>query len=54
MMALVLTTATGCVKVVKIGEEASITGEAAFSPGDDVAGFGTARQYRSLQKRLWI
>ncbi len=51
MMALVLTTATGCVKVVKIGEEASITGEAAFSPGDDVAGFWDSQAIPELTEK---
>lgn len=36
---LAMTTLTGCIKVVKIGEEGNLTGKVEFSAGDDVAGF---------------
>ena len=32
-------TLTGCVKVVKTGEEAALTGATSFNAGDDVANF---------------
>ena len=38
-MGLVMTTLTGCVKVVKIGEEGNLTGEVEFSASDNVGSF---------------
>lgn len=35
---LVVTSMTGCMKVVKIGEEGKLTGEVQFNAGEDVAG----------------
>lgn len=34
---LIMSTLTGCIKVVKIGEEGKLTGEVKFNAGDDVA-----------------
>lgn len=39
MVLLVALGSTGCVKVVKIGEEASLTGKTEFNAGDNVAEF---------------
>ena len=38
-MGLVMTTLTGCVKVVKSGEEGNLTGEVEFSASDNVGSF---------------
>lgn len=37
ILAMTLSTAAGCVKVVKIGEEGKYTGQVEFNAGDDVA-----------------
>lgn len=39
LLAITVAAMTGCVKVVKIGEEASITGNVEFNAGDNVADF---------------
>lgn len=39
LMVLIISTMTGCVKVVKIGEEAALTGNVEFNAGDNVADF---------------
>lgn len=39
LVAITVTAMTGCVKVVKIGEEAAITGNVDFNAGDNVADF---------------
>ncbi len=39
MLVLVTATSTGCVKVVKTGEESALTGASEFNAGDDVANF---------------
>lgn len=39
LAAVMMSTAmTGCVKVIKIGQEAEYTGKTEFNAGDDVAG----------------
>ncbi|MDD3141558.1 MAG: DUF2291 domain-containing protein [Lachnospiraceae bacterium] len=48
---LAMTTLTGCIKVVKIGEEASLTGEKKFSAGDDVAGFWDSQALPELTEK---
>lgn len=50
-IALMLSSLTGCVKVVKIGEEASLTGEKKFSAGDDVAGFWESQAIPELKEK---
>lgn len=39
VLGLTVCTTTGCIKVVKTGEEAALTGETTFSAGDDVESF---------------
>lgn len=39
LVLLLIVSTTGCVKVVKIGEEASLTGKTEFNAGDNVAEF---------------
>lgn len=41
---------TGCVKVVKTGEEAALTGKTEFSAGDDVAGFWESKAIPELNE----
>ena len=50
-MVLAMTTLTGCIKVVKIGEEAKLTGEKKFSAGDDVAGFWDSQALPELTEK---
>lgn len=47
--ALAMTTMTGCIKVVKIGEEGALTGETEFSAGDNVAEFWESEALPELQ-----
>lgn len=48
---LALTSLTGCVKVVKIGEEGNLTGETQFSAGDDVTGFWESKAIPELTEK---
>lgn len=49
--AMMATTMTGCVKVVKIGEEAEFTGEKEFNAGDDVASIWESQALPELQEK---
>ena len=49
--AVMATTMTGCVKVVKIGEEAEFTGEKEFNAGDDVASIWESQALPELQEK---
>lgn len=52
MVALLsVTTMTGCIKIVKIGEEGKLTGEVAFNAGDDVASFWDSQAIPELTEK---
>lgn len=51
IMGLTLMTMTGCIKVVKIGEEDKITGKVAFSAGDDVGSFWDSKAIPELTEK---
>ena len=47
---LVMTTMTGCIKVVKIGEEGALTGQTEFNAGDNVAEFWESEALPELEE----
>lgn len=47
------TAMTGCVKVIKIGQEAEYTGKTEFNADDDVAGIWNQRHSRILKAKQW-
>lgn len=49
--ALTMTTLTGCIKIVKIGEEGKLTGEVEFNAGDDVASFWDSQAIPELTEK---
>lgn len=51
VLVLTLTTMTGCIKVVKMGEEGSLTGEVAFNAGDDVGSFWESKAIPELTEK---
>lgn len=51
VMAMAMTSLTGCIKIVKTGEEAALTGETQFSAGDDVAGFWESQAIPELTEK---
>ncbi len=48
---LAMTTMTGCIKIVKIGEEGKLTGEVEFNAGDDVASFWDSQAIPELTEK---
>ena len=48
--ALVMTTMSGCIKVVKIGEEGKLTGKTEFNAGDNVAEFWDSQALPELEE----
>lgn len=48
---LLLSMTTGCVKVVKIGQEGKLTGEVKFNAGDDVAKIWKSKALPELDKK---
>lgn len=55
LAAVMMSTAmTGCVKVIKIGQEAEYTGKTEFNAGDDVAGIWESKALRILKEKQWI
>ncbi|MFA9463987.1 MAG: DUF2291 domain-containing protein [Velocimicrobium sp.] len=46
-----MATMTGCIKIVKIGEEAKLTGEVEFNAGDDVASFWDSKAIPELTEK---
>ena len=49
LAAVMMSTAmTGCVKVIKIGQEAEYTGKTEFNAGDDVAGIWESKALPDL------
>lgn len=50
-LALTATTTTGCVKVIKTGEEAALTGATEFNAGDDVANFWDTTALPEMQEK---
>jgi len=51
ILGLVATTMTGCVKVVKIGEEGNLTGEVEFSASDNVESFWDTKALPELTEK---
>lgn len=51
VLVIALTMMTGCVKVVKMGEEGNLTGEVAFNAGDDVSSFWESKAIPELNEK---
>ncbi|MDR1018841.1 MAG: DUF2291 domain-containing protein [Lachnospiraceae bacterium] len=51
VMVLFASMMTGCIKVVKTGEEGKLTGETKFNPGDDVSKFWESEAIPELEKK---
>lgn len=51
VLGMIVVTTTGCVKVVKIGEEGALTGEVAFSASDNVDSFWDAQAVPELTEK---
>ena len=51
IVTLAVTGLTGCIKIVKIGEEGALTGKQEFSAGDDVASFWESKAIPELTEK---